>query len=722
MVGKAWRQRLVLGLEREERLAAALPRHQVAHARQQAEAAGVGQQQHLLRVPCEVVRGLRARLEVDERRDRLAVAAPARQQVHAGRVHAAVAAEHEQRVDGAAGEGPVEAVARLELQRRGVHLVALQRAHPALQAHHHRDRLVEHLHFGDRALVGLDQRAPLVAVLLRVGLDLADHRALQRGRAAEDVLQLALLGAQLLQLLLDPDRLQPRQLAQPDLEDVLGLPVAQLEALDERGLGLFGVADDADHLVDVQQHELPAFEDVDAVEHLAEPVAGAPLHRLHAEVGPLDEHLAQALLRGPAVGAHHREIHRRGGLEAGVGEQRADEIVLVDAAGLRLEHDAHRRVLARLVAHRVEHRQHGGLELRLLGAHRLLAGLHLRIGELLDLLEHLLRAGAGRQLGDHELPLAARQVLDLPQRAHLQAAAAGGVGGANLVGAADHLAAAGIVRPGHVAGQLVVGKLRVADQRHRGAGHLAQVVRRHLGGQAHCDAAGAVQQHEGQPRRELLRLLGGAVVVRDELDRALVDLVEQQARDGREARLGVAHRRRAVAVARAEVALAVDQRVAQREVLRHAHERVVRRLVAVRMKAAEHVTDDARALDRLRPGAGREHQAHPGHRVEDAALHRLLAVGDVGKRAPLDDRERVLEVGALGVFGERDDVVGGRSRQGIEEVGGQRRQGTEAAAGSAAARAGEREILADGGCRLRATIPASRQRRASRRPPEGSTP
>jgi hypothetical protein len=50
-----------------------------------------------------------------------------------------------------------------------------------------------------------------------------------------------------------------------------------LKAFDERGLGLVGVADDRDHLVDVQQHELPAFEHVDAVEHLVQPVLGAAL-------------------------------------------------------------------------------------------------------------------------------------------------------------------------------------------------------------------------------------------------------------------------------------------------------------------------------------------------------------------------------------------------------------------------------------------------------------
>ena len=63
-----------------------------------------------------------------------------------------------------------------------------------------------------------------------------------------------------------------------------------------------------------------------------------------------------------------------------------------------------------------------------------------------------------------------------------------------------------------------------------------------------------------------------------------------------QARLGVAHRRRRIAVHRAEIALPVDQRQAHREVLRHAHQRVVDRLVAVRVVFTHHVADDARRL------------------------------------------------------------------------------------------------------------------------------
>ena len=107
----------------------------------------------------------------------------------------------------------------------------------------------------------------------------------------------------------------------------------------------------------------------------------------------------------------------------------------------------------------------------------------------------------------------------------------------------------------------------------------------------------------------------------------------------REPRFGVPIRRRGVAVDRAEVPLAVDQRIAQREVLHHAHERVVDRRVAVRVVLAEHVADDRRAL--LVRAA--RHQAELVHRVQHAPVHRLESVAHVGQRARHDDAHRVVD-------------------------------------------------------------------------------
>jgi hypothetical protein len=50
------------------------------------------------------------------------------------------------------------------------------------------------------------------------------------------------------------------------------------KARDQRGLGLVSLPDDADHLVDVQQDQLPPLEDVDAVVDPGEPERRATAH------------------------------------------------------------------------------------------------------------------------------------------------------------------------------------------------------------------------------------------------------------------------------------------------------------------------------------------------------------------------------------------------------------------------------------------------------------
>ena len=92
----------------------------------------------------------------------------------------------------------------------------------------------------------------------------------------------------------------------------------------------------------------------------------------------------------------------------------------------------------------------------------------------------------------------------------------------------------------------------------------------------------------------------------------------------------------------------------------------------MRVVAAEHVADHARTLDRLGPARrSAEGQPHALHRVQDAALHGLLPIADIGQCAALDHRQGVFEVGPLGVMRQRDGVVvGGRGWFGGEEIEG----------------------------------------------------
>jgi len=83
-----------------------------------------------------------------------------------------------------------------------------------------------------------------------------------------------------------------------------------------------------------------------------------------------------------------------------------------------------------------------------------------------------------------------------------------------------------------------------------------------------------------------------AVVIGTKTDCVLFDAIEQQTRDLGQARLRVSIGSGIIAVDVAEIALAVDQRIARSEILRQAHERVVDRLIAVRVEVAHHVADD----------------------------------------------------------------------------------------------------------------------------------
>ena len=177
----------------------------------------------------------------------------------------------------------------------------------------------------------------------------------------------------------------------------------------------------------------------------------------------------------------------------------------------------------------------------------------------------------------------------------------------------------------------------------RGVEDLGDVVRRDRGRHAHRDAAGAVGEQVGEQARKDLRLFLLAIIGRAEIDRALVEPGHQLDRRLGQPRFGVALGRGVIAVDIAEIALAVDERVAQRERLGEADQRIVERLVAVGMVFAHHVADDPRAF---LVGRRRIELQQP-HPPEQPAMDRLQPVAQVGQRAGGDRREGVDEV-ALG--------------------------------------------------------------------------
>ena len=174
-----------------------------------------------------------------------------------------------------------------------------------------------------------------------------------------------------------------------------------------------------------------------------------------------------------------------------------------------------------------------------------------------DAFQNPLRAHHEGQLGDHDGLLAGGHVLQVGDGPGHEGPSAVLVGLADAVPSHDD-SAAGQIRAGHVAHELVQPCVRVSHQILGGGHHLAQVVGDHVGGHAHGDARGPVDQQVGDGRGQDLGLLELVVVVGGEVHRVLVDVgVHAQGRRSQPG-LGVAGGGRSV-VQGSEVAVAVDQ-------------------------------------------------------------------------------------------------------------------------------------------------------------------
>ena len=558
---------------------------------------------------------------------------------------------HEEAVDRVllAGDVADDPLAAAPLAPVGGHRLALDVAAPADR---HHDVLV-----GDQVLVGhlaarvVDDPRPALARVLPLELrellldDPEDPRLVR-----QDVLQ---LGDELDHgevLVLDLLALEGGEAGQPHVEDRLGLDLGEPEAGDEvvpGGLHVGRLADRPDHLVEMVEGDLQALEDVGSLAGLAQVVLGAPADDLAAMLDVVGDDRLEGQGLGLAV---HQGQH------------------------VEVERQLHRGVLEQVVQHRVR----VGVVLDLdVDPHPVAVGLVAKVGDAVDpLVLHqvgdLLQQGRlvhlVGQLGDDDRDAVAARLLEGDLGPHDHPAVAVGV---HLADRVDRLRGAGdrvlllLQAEDRAAGrevgalderaEVVRGELRVVDEGDLRVHDLAQVVRRDVRRHPDRDARRAVDQQVGQLRREDRRLAVLAVVVVREVDRLAIDVRQHLRRDRRQAGLGVAHGRRRVAVHGAEVALAVDERVAHREVLGQAHQGVVDRGVPVRVKLAHHLADDRGAL----PEGAVRGQPHLPHGVEDPAVDRLEAVADVRQGAGHDHAHRVVEVGRphLVLDADRADVA-----------------------------------------------------------------
>ena len=216
------------------------------------------------------------------------------------------------------------------------------------------------------------------------------------------------------------------------------------------------------------------------------------------------------------------------------------------------------------------------------------------------------------------------------------------------------------------------------DEIERRVAEFGEIMRRDRGRHANRDALRAIGEQIRQRRGQDDRLLLVARIIVAEIDRVLVDAFEQKPRDIGHPRFGVAIGGGAIAVDIAEIALAIDERIARGKILGEAHQGVIDRLIAMRMERAHHVADDFRAF--LEGGARIEPQDL--HAIEDAPVHRLQPIAGIGQRPPHNGRQSILEVALfervaqIDVFGSpawrrRRDVFSHGSRPKRQPAGNQ---------------------------------------------------
>ena len=218
---------------------------------------------------------------------------------------------------------------------------------------------------------------------------------------------------------------------EPHIEDRFGLIVGQVPALHEYFLGLILLADDLDNLIEVEIDDHIAGQHLEAGFYFGQPVLGAPRQHFMPVIEVALQRLAQIHHPRHGLRIQDIQIERNTDLEIGMGEERLHHHIGIDGPVTRLEDepDIGRRFIADIL-------QHGQL-----------ARLHL-LGDffhqpaLLDLVGHF---------GDHDLPLATRQLFRLPACPEPETAAPGPISRANILRRFHQHAAGREIRPRHEA-------------------------------------------------------------------------------------------------------------------------------------------------------------------------------------------------------------------------------------------------------------------------------
>ena len=440
---------------------------------------------------------------------------------------------------------------------------------------------------------------------------------------AEQLVELGFLVDQIGEFLFQLHFFEAAQRAQTRVQNRFGLIVGQGEGLDQGLLGFVLLADDFDHPVEIEIDNQQAADDFQTPFDLVQPVLRPPVQHHAAMVEPFAQGFGQAEDFWHQPCRQHVHVHRNAAFKLGQLEQRFHQQDGIDGARARLEH--HADIFGRFIADIGQKRQFLVID---------------QFGDFLDQPRFGDKIG---NFGDNDDPATARQFFLVPARADAEAAASGAVGLGNALAAFDDHPACGEIGAGHEIQQLIGGRLRMADQIEGGIAQFGGIMGRDRGRHAHRNALRAIGQQVGEGGGQHHRLFFRTVIGLAEIDRILVQPFENETGDFGQPRFGVTHGCGIIAVDIAEIALSVDQRITLGKILRQTHQRIIDRLVAMRMVLTDHIADHAGAFFERRAGI----KLQQAHGIEQAAMDRLQPVARIGQGTVHNRRQRISEVTLL---------------------------------------------------------------------------
>ena len=472
----------------------------------------------------------------------------------------------------------------------------------------------------------LDGGAALVAVLVGQGGQVGFDDVLHVLVVGKDVLIIGDGSAQFTQFLLDLEDLQTSQTAQLQLDDGIRLQFVKAEVIHHSltGLGKAALAgaDGSDDLIDDVDGLMQTFQDMLALLGLLQIKGGAAADDLHLELNIAFHHGFQAHDLGHAViQRQHNDTY--GVLQLGVTVQLVQHDLGVGIL-LDLDDDLHAGTAGRFIVQVAD-------ALDALILHEVRDGFNQA-----GLVDHV------RDLVDEDLVAAVFLFDDFGTAAQRDFSAAGGVSGTDARAAHDD-AAGGEIGPFDVLHQARQVDLRVIDEGDHTVDDFAQVMGRNIGSHADRDALAAVDQQVWKAAGQDVGFLFGLIKVGVPIDGILVNIRQHLAGHFGHAGLSITVSSRRVTVHRTEVALAIDQRVTQAEILGQTDHSVVDGGVAVGMVGTQHSTNGIGgfAVGMLRIIAALV------HRVQDTAMHGFQAIAHIRQCARNDNRHRVVQKGRL---------------------------------------------------------------------------